>query len=383
MQYRRYGKMGYQVSLLGMGCMRLPRREDNPVQVDKEKAISLIQYAADQGVTYFDTAYGYHNTTSEAILGEALEEGGRRSKVRVVTKQPIQVMTNRGAIRKNLESTLKKLRTDYLDVYLLHNIQTGTWGKFQELHALEEYEQFRSEGLIRAIGFSYHGRFPGFQEILGAYDWNMCQIQQNFLDSDREATVEGIREAGKKGCALVIMEPLRGGSLATPPPKIQALYDAYPVQRSPVDWAFRYLADFPEVSTILSGMTTLEQLQDNLRIFSSADMVPGCMTQGDMQFLASVKAAYESTVSIPCTSCEYCLPCPQGVHIPGVFARYNEGEMFGNFSQAQRGYYFLTSEKHDASHCVACGACEKKCPQHIKIIEELKMAHEALKGWVE
>ncbi|MDR1058384.1 MAG: aldo/keto reductase [Treponema sp.] len=383
MQYRRYGKLGYEVSLLGFGAMRMPRLADDPTAVDKDKAIPLIQYAADHGVTYFDTAYGYHNTTSEAVLGEALEAGGRRGKVKIVTKQPFNVMTTQGDIRKNLENTLKKLRTSYLDVYLIHNIQASTWEAIKERKIIEEYEKFRAEGLIKAIGFSYHGKYPVFKEVLGFYDWGMCQMQQNFLDIKNEATVEGMRRAGEKGCALVIMEPLRGGGLATPPPAVKEIYDSYRVKRPAVEWAFRHLADFPEVSTILSGITTMEQMKEDIEIFSKPDMVPGCLSNEEKEVLTKVRAHYESLTSIPCTACEYCLPCPKGVNIPGVFSRYNEGTMFSNFSQSKRSYFFLKKGKQDASFCAACAACEKKCPQHIGIIEELKTAHRALDGWVE
>jgi predicted aldo/keto reductase-like oxidoreductase len=393
MQYRNYGKAGYQVSALGLGCMRLPRQSgsDGEAGVDREKAFELIRYAADHGVNYFDTAYGYHGRTSEEDLGEALA-GGRREGVKIATKQPYGVMADlksggggdiRSNARRNLENTLRKLRTGYIDVYLIHNIGAATWEDIKREKIIDEYEKFRAEGLIRAIGFSYHGKLPCFKEVLGFYDWGMCQIQQNFLDVEHEATEEGIRLAGKKGCALVVMEPLRGGSLATPPARIQAIYDENPVKRSAVDWAFRHLLDYPEVSTILSGMTTLDQLKENIELFSRPDAVSGCLGAGDHAMLGRVKAAYESVTSVPCTACEYCLPCPQGVQIPAVFARYNEGMMFENFAQPSRSYMFLTRQQKDASRCASCGACEPKCPQHIKIIAGLKTAHAALAGWVE
>lgn len=393
MQYRNYGKLGYQVSAFGMGCMRLPRniKAGGEAEVDREKAYEMIRYAADHGVNYFDTAYGYHSRTSEEVLGEALE-GGRREKVKIATKQPFGIMTDlktgggktiHDNARRNLENTLKKLRTSYLDVYLIHNIGKSTWEDTKKEKILEEYEKFRSEGLIRAIGFSYHGEFTCFKEVLEYYDWGMCQIQQNFIDIKNEATEEGIHLAGKKGCALVVMEPLRGGLLATPSDSVKAIYNEYPVKRNPVEWAFRHVLNYPEVSTILSGVSTLEQLKDNIDIFSKPDAVAGCLKNEEKEILSRVKTKYESLKAIPCTGCEYCLPCPQGVQIPSVFARYNEGKMFGSFDPPRRGYMFMTRGNSDASHCIACGACEKKCPQHIAIIEELKKAHEALKGWVE
>ena len=383
LQYRNYGKTGYRVSALGMGCMRLPRIvQGNEAPVDREKAYELIRYAADHGINYFDTALGYHSTTSEEVLGEALD-GGRREKVKIATKQPLWVMNTRDDIRKNLERTLQKLRTGYIDVYLIHNINPDNWEEIKKRKIIEEYENFRAEGMIKAIGFSYHGHYSCFREVLEFYDWEMCQIQQNLMDVEREASEEGIYQAGKKGCALVIMEPLRGGGLACPPEEVQAIYNEYPVKRSAVEWAFRHVLNYPEVSTILSGITTLEQLKENIEIFSKSDAVPGCLSPEEKAIITRVRKKYASIVSIPCTGCEYCLPCPHGVNIPQIFAKINEGIMFNTFEPSRRGYFLQVRFKSDASLCVLCGDCEKKCPQGIAITGELKKAHEKLKGWVE
>lgn len=384
MQYRTYGKLGYEVSALGMGCMRLPRVIDGQgkVEVDCEKAYEIIRYAAEHGVNYFDTAYGYHSQNSEAILGEALDNGLRKN-VKIATKQPFGVMKTQGDIRRNLENTLKKLRTDYIDLYLIHCIMEPTWEDIKSRKILEEFEKFREEGLIRGIGFSYHGAFPTFREILSFYPWDMCQVQQNLLDVDKEVTAEAITEAGKKGTALVIMEPLRGGGLSTPPASVQKIYDECPVKRSGTEWAFRHLLDRPEVSCILSGMTTLDQLKENIAIFSQPDTAPHCLSEEERDILARAKTAYESIVTIPCTGCEYCLPCPKGVNIPRAFTLYNEGMMFGSFDQPQRSYMFATNAGSDVSKCVGCKACEAKCPQKLEIADQLKTAHERLKGWAE
>ena len=383
MQQRNYGKTGWQVSAFGMGCMRLPRIvKDGTTFVDREKAWEMIRYAADNGVTYFDTAFGYHNMTSEEVLGEALD-GGRREKVKIATKQPFAVMRTQDDIRRNLESTLKKLRTSYIDVYLIHNITSRSWENIKQRKVIEEYEKFRSEGLILAIGFSWHGNYDGFSKVLPFYDWDMCQLQQNYMDIDREATEQGIFDAGKKGCALVIMEPVRGGNLAFPPPAVQEIFNEYPKKRSAVEWAFRHILNYGEVSTILSGVSTMEQLRENIEIFSKPDAAAGCLTETEKKIIERVREKYLSFKSIPCTGCEYCLPCEQGVDIPQVFSRFNDGVVYGTYEPARRGYYFQKKFGTDASLCVECGFCEEKCPQNIPIIQELKKSHETLQGWFE
>jgi len=393
MQYREYGKTGFKVSALGMGCMRLPRiiKGENEVEVDREKSFEMIRYAADNGINYFDSAFTYHQRKSEEILGEALD-GGRREKVMIATKQPFSIMANLETgggktilenARRNLENSLKKLRTSYIDIYLIHNIGTGNWEGVKQNKVFEEYEKFRAEGLIKAIGFSYHGQFPCFKEAVEYYDWDMCQVQQNFMDVDREVTEESIKVAGKKSCAVVIMEPLRGGGLALPPKRMDALYAEFPGNRKPVEWAFRHCLDYPEVSVILSGVTTLDQLKENIAIFSKDDSVPNCLGPKEKETIKKIKAAFESVKTIPCTTCEYCLPCPNGVDIPNIFFRYNEARMFETYDQPARAYMLLGSFKKDFARCTACGECEKKCPQKIEIIKQLKVAHDALKGWLE
>jgi len=380
MQYRPYGRTGYKVSLLGMGCMRFPRFENGAA--DREKALEMIRFAADHGINYFDSALTYHGGASEEILGEGLA-GIPRESVIIATKQPFFAMKTQADIRRNLENTLKKLRTDYVDIYLIHNINAGCWDAIKKREIITEYEKFRGEGLIKAIAFSYHGGYDTFAEVLNGYDWDMCQVQHNFMDTDREVTLKGMELAGKKGCALAVMEPVNGGNLAKAPEKIKAVYDTARVKRAPVEWAFRYAANFPQVSTVLSGMTTLGQLKENIELFSRGDMTAGNLTDTDLAMLANVKAAYESIVTIPCTGCEYCMPCPHNVKIPEVFDRYNTAKMFDMADPARRTYMFITKAGGDASNCMECGLCEPKCPQGIKIIDELKTAHELLKGWTE
>ena len=383
MQYREFGKLGYKVSLLGLGCMRFPRIYANGTsEVDREKAYEIIRYAVEHGVNYFDTAFSYHNRTSEDILGEALK-GGYRDKVKIVTKQPYGVMKTKDDIRKNLEGALKKLQVDSIDLYLVHNVQKGNWENIKNMEVLKEYQKFQDEGMIKGIGFSYHGEYPTFKEVMDYFPWDMCQVQQNLVDTDREVTAQSIELAGEKGCALVIMEPLRGGGLVNTPPPVKKVYDSWSKPRSAAEWAFRHLINYNEVSCILSGMSSVEQLKENIEIFSQPDAVPGCLSQDEKDILIKAKAAYDSMASIPCTGCAYCVPCPKNVDIPEVLFRYNEGMTFGAFDQPKRMYSFWDNDGRGARSCTNCGVCIEKCPQSINIPEQLKIAHKALAGWIE
>ena len=385
MQYRKYGSEGYDVSALGLGCMRLPRieKEDGTVDVDKEKAIELIQYASDNGITYFDSSFTYHNGQSEVVLGEALD-GARRKKSIIATKQRYPSMQNsKDVMRKNLETTLKRLRTDCLDLYLIHNVNINEWEGVKQLGVLEEYEKFKQEGMIKAIGFSYHGDLTLFKEVLNTYDWAMCQFQYNLLMSDRELPNEGLELAYKKGTAVVVMEPLRGGGLASAPADVLEVYNRCNLKRTPAEWGLRYVIDRPEVSVVLSGMSTMEQLKENIETFSAMDAIPYCLTENEKQILLDARTTYLNRSSIPCTGCEYCMPCPNGVNIPDIFSKYNEGYRFDNFNNARRSYMFSKSSNSDGSHCIACGECLSKCPQSINIVEEIAKAHKVLDGWRE
>ena len=385
LQYRKYGKTGFEVSALGLGCMRLPFKDPNDGSkgVDREKAYELIRYAADNGVNYFDTAFGYHARDSEAVLGEALEEGGRRKKVKITTKQPFAQMTTQADIRRNLENTLKKLRSDYVDFYLMHGIGTANWSGILERDIFAEFEKFKEEGLIKHIGFSYHGNYELFKEVVERFPWDMCLVQQNMLDIEREVTVEGLYTAYKNDVAIAIMEPLRGGGLAYAPKPVAELYNNFPTKRTAAEWAFRHLINYKEVGTIVSGMSTLEQLKENIAIFSKADMVEGCLSAEEKMLIESARNAYNSIAAINCTSCGYCIPCPQNVDIPGVLSRYNDGHRFEHFDQPRRSYMFTRRGKRSALECSSCGMCIDKCPQGLDIPKELQIAHKALDGWEE
>ena len=369
-----------------MGCMRLPFiNGDGKNGVDREAAYGLIRYATANGINYFDTALTYHGGESEAILGEALaNKPGLREKVWVTTKQPYTNQTH-ADIRRNLEETLKKLRTSYLDMYFIHRIMPGNWDAIQENEIYELYERFKAEGLIRHIGFSYHGNYDNFSQVVKRYPWDMCMVQHNLLDINREVTSEGVHLAGVHGLALGIMEPLRGGGLShmPAPGAVSVVYDSYHVKRTPAQWAFRYLADKPEISVILSGMTTMEQLKANIEVFSQPDMLPGCLNAEEKAILDQARKSYESVVTIPCTECNYCMPCPAGVQIPAVLARYNDAHRFGHHDQPRRSYMLMKNVNATVHQCTGCNACAPKCPQLLDVPQQLRIAHDMLDGWVE
>ena len=374
MQYSKYGKTGMNVSAFGMGCMRLPQitTASGKSEVDFDEVTKMVRYAVDHGVNYFDSAFTYHGGLSEAALGRALKDG-YRDKVMIATKQPLRVVKTEGDIRRNLETTLDRLGTDHLDVYFMHHMRPEIFDDVKRLHMPEWFQKFKDEGLVKAIGFSYHGNFKGFKEFLTFGDFDMCQIQQNLLDVENQATEKAIYLAEELGKACVIMEPLHGGGLSYAPPAVAALYDAFPVKRSPVEWAFRHLYNYSGISTILSGVTTMEQLADDIRIFEKA--VPNCMNGAEKELIAKVRAAYSSREAVPCTGCKYCLPCPNGVFIPGVFEYYNAAVMMGKLDGPKGEYDFMCAEGIATPNCIECGVCETKCPQEIKIRDELKKAH--------
>lgn len=371
MQYVPFGQHGFQVSRLGMGMMRLPtREEDGKKVIDREAAIALVRHGVDQGVSYVDTAYGYHNGESEIVTGLALKDG-YREKVTLTTKLPLWLVEEEKDMNRLLDEQLRKLDVPYVDFYILHAVSRDRFHKMQAFHYQDFLRQALKDGRIRHTGFSFHDDKDAFLEVLRDFDgWGMAQIQFNYLDDDRQATVEGLREAGRRGVPIVVMEPLRGGALANPPQNVRALMEGYEKQCSAVEWAFAYVADFPEVATILSGMTTMEQLDDNLRIFDG--LTVNGLTDKDKALIAQLKQAYLSRMPVGCTGCEYCVPCPGGVSIPQVFRGYNESKMFDDPARFRRGYQELEKNEHDGSRCLSCGRCEGLCPQHLPIIDWLQ-----------
>lgn len=377
MQYRTFGKLDWKPSALGFGAMRLPILNDDPAQIDEPLATEMIHYAIDHGVNYVDTAWPYHRGASEPFLGRALQ-GGYRDRIKLATKMPVWLMESAADFDKYLEQQLERLQTDHIDFYLLHALHKNVWEKIHGLGVLTWAEKAIAAGKIRHLGFSFHDSYDVFQSIVDAYDyWTFCQIQYNFMDIEYQAGLRGLQYAADKGLAVVIMEPLRGGRLAKnpPPTRVAELWASAEVQRSPAEWALQWLWHQPEVSLLLSGMSTLQHVVENVASAERAGV--GALTEAELALVARAKTAYAAQSPIPCTQCKYCMPCPNGVNIPGVFEVYNDAIMYEDVPGGRAGYGWLKAESR-ADHCVECYQCEEQCPQHIKIVSWLKTAHTLL-----
>ena len=371
MKYRSMGKLNIRTSAFGLGCMRFNGAASGDSIIDEQKAISLIRQAVDGGVTYLDTAYVYLDKTSEIVLGKALQDG-YRDRVTIATKMPAEHVHNRAEMEALLETELKKLQTDHIDFYLMHGIDKEKWEYFKSIGAPEFFDDMKRAGKIRYKCFSFHGPYEEFEYILQAYDWDMVQIQYNFMDINNQAGTKGLELAGKLGIPVVIMEGLLGGRLAKAPDNVQALYDAFPVKRSPVEWGFRWLCNHPEIAVVLSGCNEKEQIDENLRIFDTVE--PGIMDQEELQLMDNVRVAYLSRTKIGCTGCRYCMPCPNGVNIPGIFSAWNNHSLYNTDLKNDWDLKQIREKDSGADRCIGCGACEAACPQHLGIIDGLQQA---------
>ncbi|ABY91933.1 aldo/keto reductase [Thermoanaerobacter sp. X514] len=368
MQYRQFGKLNIAISALGFGLMRLPAIDNDNSKIDEAEAIRMIRYAIDNGVNYIDTAWPYHGGNSEIVAGKALKDG-YREKTFLATKLPTWLINEKEDMDKYLNEQLKKLQTDYIDFYLLHALDKSKWENMKRVDALSWAEKKKQEGKIRHIGFSFHDEYPVFQEIVDYYDkWDFCQIQYNYMDIDVQAGEKGLKYAASKGLGVVIMEPIRGGRLANPPKAVQDIWDTAKVKRTPAEWALQWLWNQPEVSVVLSGMSTFEQLKENIESAKRSGI--NTLTKEELEIVNKVRNKYKELSPIACTGCNYCMPCPNGVNIPRNFGLYNEAHMYNTYEANRRDYENLGDAK--ASSCIECGTCESVCPQHLTIIDYLK-----------
>jgi predicted aldo/keto reductase-like oxidoreductase len=376
MQYRTFGALDWKPSALGFGAMRLPTIDGDPAKIDEPEAARMIRYAINQGVNYVDTAYPYHQEMSEPFLGRALRDG-YRERIRLATKLPCWKVEGPGDFDRYLDEQLERLQTEHIDFYLLHSLNEESWPKVRDLGVLPWAERAIADGRIGHLGFSFHDRLEVFKEIVDASDlWLFCQIQYNFMDIDYQAGTEGLKYAAGRGLAVVVMEPLRGGLLTkSVPPAIQEIWDTAPRRRTPADWALQWVWNQEEVSVVLSGMSTMEQVEQN--IASASESAPGTLTEEHLALVARVRDEYQALARIPCTDCRYCLPCPNGVNIPRVFDIYNDAMMYGDEQQARMSYAWLDEEER-ADVCVECEECLEKCPQQIEIPDWLAKADKLL-----
>lgn len=359
METRQIGS-GPKATILGFGAMRMPSAEN--AQGEKtllmDEAVELIRHAIDQGITYIDTAYPYHNGDSEIAVGKALQDG-YRDRVVLATKCPVWKMEKTEDLSAVLTEQLAKLQTNKVDMYLLHALGKDRWETVKQLGLLDELKKEKQAGRIGQIGFSFHDNEAVFQDILAGFDWDFCQLQMNYINTDFQSTLDGLYQAHAKGLGIIIMEPLLGGKLADPPAVVKEL-----IPGDPIKFAFDWLWDKPEISVVLSGMNNKDQVDQNVALANQARTK---LTDQDLAIYERVKQRYDTMALVPCTKCHYCMPCPFGVNIPGVFEAYN---ITASKNRAAGKAVYQTIEK-TAEACVGCQACEKVCPQSIPVASHM------------
>jgi hypothetical protein len=383
MLYRQFGKLDWKVSALGFGAMRLPVLGNDPFTspVNEAEAIKMIRLAIDHGVNYLDTAYSYHEGNSERIVGKALQDG-YRDKIRVATKLPVGMINKREEVDRIFNTQLERLRTHKINFYLLHGLNKETWKKAQDWQLIPWAESKLAAGQIDHLGFSFHDDFAVFKEIIDNYDnWTLAQIQYNYVDVNFQAGRRGVEYAGAKGLAIVVMEPLRGGMITkTPPEKVAKVWETDPHNRSLAERGLLWVWNQPEISVVLSGMSTIEQVRENLAIADRSE--PGKLTRQELVRYDRARKIYKSLNPVPCTGCHYCAPCPNGVDIPGIFELFNNVTVYDEPRLAKLRYQSVPPRgmkpENKADHCTECRNCVDKCPQKIDVPDWLKKAHHKL-----
>ncbi len=379
MNHRKIGKLDWEVSALGFGALRLPTTDGNPANIDKPEAIRMIRYAIDQGVNYVDTAYPYHAGQSEVLVGEALKDG-YREKVRLATKMPVQDVEAAGDLDRIFSEQLEKLQTNRIDFYLFHGMNAQNLSKLREFNILKWAEGKMAQGKIDKLCFAFHDEYDVFKEVVDEYDnWTHCQIQYNFMDTEYQAGRRGMEYAASKGLGVVVMEPLRGGVLGKKPPAaVAAVWESSPQKRSHVEWALGWVWAQAEVSFLLSGMSTMEQVEQNCEYASRSAI--GSFSPEEQTVMDAAKVAFRGLVPVPCTACGYCMPCPHGVFIPRVFQLYNDTVMYNDPKRGRFLYHdpMGLEPEQMADKCTECGECLEACPQSIANPDFMKEAHAML-----
>ncbi len=369
MKYRNFTSIDWKPSALGFGAMRFPIIDNDQSKIDEEKAIKMIRYAIDHGVNYVDTAWPYHKEQSEILVGKALKDGYRK-KVKITTKLPSWLINKKEDMDYYLNKQLEKLQTEHIDFYLLHTLNREYWENYKKLDVFKWLEKVQKAGKIKYIGFSFHDKYDLFTEIVDYYDkWDFCQIQYNYLDTEFQAGKKGLKYAADRNLGVIIMEPLRGGLLAGEQPvDIQKIWQKSKIKRTAADWALQWLWNQEEVSLVLSGMSTLKQVKENVESTNSSAI--NSLTKKELGLIKEVQKEYEKLSPITCTGCSYCVPCPNNVDIPENFDLYNHAHIYNSYEKQSKKYQAM-DEKNRASQCIQCGECLDKCPQNLEIIELL------------
>ncbi|MFX1450720.1 MAG: aldo/keto reductase [Promethearchaeota archaeon] len=391
MKYRKFGLTGLEISALGFGAMRLPL--DKQFKINEEEAIKMIRYAIDHGVNYIDTAYTYHNGQSEVLVGKALKDG-YREKVYLTTKSPLWLVKKKEDFNLLLNEQLERLQTN-LDFYFFHGLRKERLEKIKTLDLIENMEELKAKGIIKYIGFSFHDSFEVFKEIIDYYQWDCCQIQHNYLDINFQAGTQGLKYAASKNIPVIIMEPIRGGMLAIPErkldtrPEIKKILEKSRVKRTMADWALQFLWNQPEVSVVLSGMSTMQQVIENVESANNSGI--NTISKEELQTISELRGAFKKYGVVSCTSCGYCMPCPNGVSIPMILNLLNQTVYWGDSNNPRITFFYnrmaktpqdLEKKKAEgeevegaAALCIQCGECLDKCPQQINIPDIMEKAN--------
>ena len=372
MEKRNFDKLGIETSLLGFGCMRFPTTKTG--EIDEVEAEKMLDYAISHGVNYIDTAYPYHQKMSEPFVGKVLNKYPRDSYY-LATKLPCWDLDSIDYAKEMFENQRKRLDKDFFDFYLLHALNKDTWKKVRDLGIVEYLHSLKEEGKIRFLGFSFHDDYEVFEEIISYYPWDFCQIQLNYMDTEEQAGLKGYELTERLGIPLIIMEPVKGGSLAVLPDDISTIFKNIRPEKSISSWALRYVGSLPNVKVILSGMSTMEQVKDNLSTFETFEP----LSQKEQEAVLEVTAAIKSRLQNGCTACKYCMPCPAGVNIPQNFSIWNHYHMYGNEELTKNKIETSLPAEARADLCVQCGKCETVCPQKLSIREDLKRVTNDLK----